>query len=212
MPGVSGFDEAAVVRKAAACSDSAFEALMGEQQPFLRITIAKYAENREDREDLQAEIIARLLDAGKKPLKAWRPIAPFAAYLCTIAARHCIRWSRRQSALRARELPQLGPPSAGRDPSGVIAELVAAPAACQPDVRVMHGELQRWVVEGLDGLRPRDRLVLKLRFMEGLNGPSIGRALGISDNAAKLAIFKALRRLERVLDETEPAMWEVALS
>jgi len=59
----------------------------------------------------------------------------------------------------------------------------------------------------MDRLSVRDRLVLKLRFAEGLSGPAIAEALSISHNAANLAVLKALRRLERILTTAAPEMW-----
>ena len=47
--------ETALVRKAAQCSNSAFEALLDRNGSRLRMTVAKYIENSDDREDRDAD-------------------------------------------------------------------------------------------------------------------------------------------------------------
>ena len=200
-------EEARLVRTAAACDDLAFGSLMDAQRQGLRLTVSKYARAREDQEDLESEITVKLLQDEKRVLRDWKPIAPFAAYLCTISIRHCLDWTRRISHLPGREMRALAP-SADHDPDDLLFEMLSAPAEEQPDRQLMAGEVQQTVSRGVKQLSERDQLVLRLRFGEGLKGVDVARVLGISSNAANLAVFKALRRLERTLDRDAPDLWQ----
>jgi len=200
--------ETALVRKAARCSNTAFETLLDRNGSRLRMTVAKYIENSDDREDVSAEIVAKLLDNRKAPLRAWKPIASFGAYLVTIGVRHCLKWRAKRHQLRSREQLRLGPASEERDPAEVIAEMVAAPVQTQPEHATLRRETEEWVREGMTELSPRDQVLLKLRFLEGLGTAEIGRCLRITPNNANVAVFRALRRLERVLDADGADVWE----
>jgi len=190
--------EAALVKLAARCNDAAFSALVERHRLLLRLTAKRFGETREDQEDLTQEVIARLLDRQKKALQDWRPVAPFAAYLTTIASRRGIRFAQERS-----RLPGRGPmalPEA-RDPieDGVIPGAVAPPSD-SPHHHLESAERAELVRRAVEQLSDRDRLLIRLRFFEGLDAVSISRVLGLSHGAARKAVFDALRRLERLLD------------
>jgi RNA polymerase sigma-70 factor, ECF subfamily len=71
-----------------------------------------------------------------------------------------------------------------------------------PSGRMLRAELRERVRTALDGLEPRDREVLVLRYLEQLATKDIAAVLGISEAAVKTRHRRALERLRRRLDET----------
>lgn len=54
----------------------------------------------------------------------------------------------------------------------------------------------------LDGLDPRDRLLVVLRHLAGLTSPEIAQALGMKPEAVRVRLHRAIRRIrERMSDE-----------
>ncbi len=196
-------EEDRLVQRAAQSDDEAFCILRDRYRQHLRVLVARYAPNPADADDMYAEIIARLLADNKRALRQWRPVAPFSAYLTAIAVRHCLSWlernSRRPSTV---ELHFADPETNERE---MLQEIIECDAAERPDRVLAQREQRVAIATALMELSERDRLVLALRFDQGMSGPEIGRALGISAGAARQRIFKALRRLNGVLSSGEDA-------
>lgn len=191
-------NETRLVELAASCDDEAFCALCDSYRQHLRVLVARYAPTRADREDIYAEIVARLLADRKRALRNWKPIAPFAAYLTTIAIRHCLNWLEQRS-----RTPSTLMLSAGADTDDLLEDLIAAGEEHNPEQVLARRECRQQMHEALLELSAGDRLVLALRFEQGMSGPEIGRALGITPGAARQRIFKALRRLGRIVRERD---------
>lgn len=194
-------DDAKLVRKAAACSDRAVEELMARHRRLTDLTIRRYADTPEDRSDLRQDVMVVLLERGKKALKAWRPIASFAAYMATIASRRGLRFAKTAARLRSRETPAL--PSDERELFAEVALQEITDDAPDPLQHLEDSERRAAIASAIVGLSERDRLVIRLRFFEELDGPGLGRVLGISHGAARKAIFDAVRRLREALGELD---------
>jgi RNA polymerase sigma-70 factor (ECF subfamily) len=69
-----------------------------------------------------------------------------------------------------------------------------------PSQRLLRDEEGRRLREVLDRLRPIDREVLVMCYLEELDFGEIAAALGISENAAKVRHFRALERVRKVLE------------
>jgi len=193
--------EELLIERAAGCDDDAFCELCDRYQHHLRGLIAHYAPTPADLDDIYAEIIAKLLANNKRALRNWKPVAPFVAYLTTIAVRHCLNWLERKSRdPRTIVLTSADPNTDGR---AMLQEVIAGDEQHLPD-RILAQRADRATMRrALMRLSDSDRLVLALRFDQGMTGPEIGRALGISSGAARQRIFKALRRLAKVLAERD---------
>ena len=201
-------DETSLVRMAAACSQEAFAALAERFHRLLRLIVMKYADVADDRDDLEADVVAKLLRNRKRALRVWRPRAPFGAYLLTIAARHCIQWAQRDGRLRFQRLGALpGQEEYAGDP---LEQMLPAPDSDDPALATEVSFQRQAVCEALARLSADDQLALALRFEEEMKSPAIGRFFHISPGAARQRVFKALRRLERVLAERSPEVFEPA--
>jgi RNA polymerase sigma-70 factor (ECF subfamily) len=97
-------------------------------------------------------------------------------------ARNAVRNSGRSVRRHARLVAKLG---AVRD----------VPAA-GPETQVVRRSESSRVLTALDGLRPADREVLRLRAWEGLSASQIADVLGLSLAAAEKRSARALQRLE----------------
>ena len=160
----------------------------------LRVLVARSPHSRRP-EDIYAEIVARLLMNASARCN-WKPIA-FAAY-STIAIRHCLNWLEQRS-----RTPSTLMLSAGADTDDLLEDLIAAGEEHNPEQVLARRECRQQMHEALLELSAGDRLVLALRFEQGMSGPEIGRALGITPGAARQRIFKALRRLGRIVRERD---------
>ena len=195
-------EEQKLVELAASCDDEAFCTLRDRYQQHLRVLVARYTPSSADREDLYAEIIGRLLADRKKVLREWKPIAPFAAYLTTIAVRHCLSWLDRVS--RRPHTVRLSANADDAEEHELLQALISGDESEQPEQMIARRERRDFMHQALMQLSDSDRLVLALRFEQSMSGPEIGRSLGISPGAARQRIFKALQRLGGVLGDHDP--------
>jgi RNA polymerase sigma factor (sigma-70 family) len=198
-------EEVKLIRTAAACDDQATVKLFRRFAGAIRHAIGRFASRPEDREDLHSEVVIRLLADDKRALRNWEPRAPFAAYASSVAAHHCIDWIRSEGKLPP---TQVDPAALGH---GSMIELLQAthpaPLDEEPEQVLTQSERRTMVAEGLAELSADDRLVLFLRYEQGMNGVEVAQALGLSHGAARQRIFRALRRLEQILED-EPAVFE----
>lgn len=192
--------ETELVQRAANCDDEAFCALRDRYARHLRMIIARYAADPEDREDLLSEITAKLLEDDRRVLRAWQPIAPFGAFLTAIAVRHCLAWLDRKNT-RSEHVARLQPAAEDADVADILERLIPADDKVQPEAAVIRRDRQETLHGFIMQLSDSDRLVLSLRFGEGMSGPAIARLLGISRGAARQRIYKALRRLAAIINQ-----------
>ena len=65
-----------------------------------------------------------------------------------------------------------------------------------PETQVVRRSESRRVLNALNGLRPAEREVLRLRAWEGLSASQIADVLGLSLHAAEKRLARAMKRLE----------------
>jgi RNA polymerase sigma-70 factor (ECF subfamily) len=102
--------------------------------------------------------------------------------------------AERRSVLR--ESPSL--PESNNDSYAELARYVAA-SSISPNRRAMQAELEAHVVDALHRLRPHDREILVLRYMEQLGVPEIASILGVSQTVVTSRHIRALQRLRRLV-------------
>ncbi len=89
------------------------------------------------------------------------------------------------------------------DSTGAAVHSVATDAptdAPGPDRLLFGDEVQRTVASTLDELSQQERTAFVLRHFEGQSIDEIGSSLGLSANAAKHSIFRAVQKLRRALE------------
>ena len=134
---------------------------------------------REEIDDLTHNVIVSLFDRDCRKLKMYegRNQASFATFVRVCATRLTLDHLR---ALGRR--PQIAPDQqSGDDARDVLAD--TPDAALGPEEQASISEdlltLRRLVAE----LSPREQLLVRLHFVEGLDIPDVARALGVSENA-----------------------------
>ncbi len=200
-------DETDLVRLAASCHDGAFCAIRDRYLTLLQRIVRKYSAETEQCEDLVADIVARLLMDRKHLLRKWEPVAPFAAYLTTIATRHCQAQTSKDKRHATPPLGTLrdGVPASATD---ALERLIPARDHDQPDAILDRAEARQLVGRAMATLSDRQRLLLVMRFKDGLDGRTMAATLGISHGAVRQRLLNALRNLESSLVEQAPDLFQ----
>lgn len=91
-------------------------------------------------------------------------------------------------------------------PSESTVELVGRIAASGTSVSVqlVRKEVQERLALGLEKLRPADREVLVLRYLEQLSVKDVAGIVGVSEGAVKVRCFRAVERLHALLEAENP--------
>jgi RNA polymerase sigma-70 factor, ECF subfamily len=160
-----------------AAASSSFDQLVGPWiEPGYRLAVAMLADPDEAQDAVQEAAINawRSLDRLREPEQARTWFLSIVANRCrSIARRHW--WTR------------------GRNP------LVASATSGPEDQIVRATDIAR----GMGRLAPDDRAALLLRFYLDLPVAHVGRALGISEAAARSRIYRAADRLRPALTEDD---------
>jgi RNA polymerase sigma-70 factor (ECF subfamily) len=137
-----------------------------------------------DVDEVVAEVFLALLRRERLLLRRYDPTFRVSTYLGVICRSEVGRWARRRGRAAAGALPldELAPASPAAGPSEALAERERAAALTQ-------------VREALQTLAPRDRLLLSMRFLEGLDYRAMGAALGLSPESVGQLLTRAKARL-----------------
>lgn len=158
---------------------TAFERLFATLAPALRAFFVRSVGNVSDAEDLVQTTLLKIHGARDR----WRRGERLRPWVFTIAARARSDWLRRRG--RALEDP-LGDEEVPSEPSAEAAE-------------PLDREREERVRSAIDSLTESQRTIVHLHRFEGLTFREIGKALGISEGAAKLRAFRAYEHLRRLL-------------
>lgn len=154
--------------------------------------------------DAYAWILERLHEDGARRLRSYNPDGPgrFTTWLVVVARRLSVDFLRHQGG-RTRDPEGRGTATAGWDFRRRLLVLAGDPVELDripgrdagPDAQLELNERHRLVSEVVGELDPLDRLLLALRFDDGLEAEQIARAMHLPTR------FHVYRRLNRVLDD-----------
>lgn len=154
--------------------------------PVWRFVVARVP-GRADAEDVTSDVFVRAL-------RGWQRYDPdrgtVGAWLGGIARRAVADWWRDHG----REVPVgvAGEPAGTTSTSGAIADL-----ATRVVERVAAGDVRRH----LHLLTDHERDAVALRFGAGLSSAEVGEALGVSDVAARMLVYRAVGKLRAVMPD-----------
>jgi RNA polymerase sigma-70 factor, ECF subfamily len=188
MPPATPADDQSLVERAREGDEDAFAALVRRYTPMLMRLARMYVPTDALAEDVVQETwvaVLRGLDRfeGRSAFKTW-------------LFRILVNRARTRAVREARSLPfsSLGPddedggpavdPDAFRDGGWVT------PPA-EPDAEVLAGELRGRLADIVDTLPERERTVILLRDVAGLDGPEVAEALGISEGNQRVILHRA---------------------
>ncbi len=183
-------DSVAVARVKAGDGD-AYRALVDRHSRSVFRLAYRMTGNEQDAEDVVQETFLR----AYKQLHRYEARASFGTWLYRIASNYSL------DLVRARKRhPQtvLETPEPGEEARNAVHSV--ASEAPGPD-RLLYGdEVQRTVASTLDQLSQQERTAFVLRHFEGQSIEEIGSSLGLSGNATKHSIFRAVQKLRRALE------------
>ncbi len=152
--------------------------------------------SEQDAEDMTQETFIRAFRA--LPRFEVREGASFEAWLYRIAVNAC------RSRMRRKWYQVLPWPSPAPD-------VVAEPEA-QPDRRVVKDERRNEILEAIDSLGEKHRLVVILRYYAGLTNEEIAQTLSIPSGTVRSRLHTARQRLKVVLADKEEEKEQFAVS
>jgi RNA polymerase sigma-70 factor (ECF subfamily) len=171
-------DEETLMEAYVAGDEGAFERLFRSLAPSVHAFFVRSVGRGAAADDLLQTTFLKLHGARA----SWRKGERLRPWVFTIAGRVRVDWLRRH----------------GRDEGGLEDEQVPDEAGDASDELEAHERADR-VRAALDALPEPQRVVVHLHRIEGLGFAEIGRALGISEGAAKLRAFRAYGRLRELL-------------
>jgi RNA polymerase sigma-70 factor (ECF subfamily) len=130
-----------------------------------------------DAEDLTSQTFLAALES----LPRYQEDGRFAAWLFSIARRKLAELYRRRPVL-------------------ALDELIIPSHDPDPLLGLEEQEQRAWLKSRLAGLREDERELLRLRFAARLPFEQIGALIGRSTQAAKMAVYRLLQRLEREVE------------
>ncbi len=169
---------------------AAFAALMERFRPRLTGFFRSLGAGPETAEDLLQETFIRLWQARAR----YRPLARFSTYLMEIARN---LWLNERDRIGRRPSEQT--PGPGGAPDAL--DLARADAATEPEEAALARERRRRILDAVDALPPKQRLVFVLSHFEGMRYREIAAALGIPEGTVKYRMHEAVHALRRALED-----------
>jgi RNA polymerase sigma-70 factor (ECF subfamily) len=177
-------------------------ALAGDGDGF-RILVERYSRgvfrlayrmtsNEFDAEDVVQETFLR----AHRQLTQYESRSSFSTWLYRIAANYSldlVRARKRHAETAIDETPA----NQGAPDDAIHALPASSPG---PDRLLFSDQVQKCVASTLDELSQQERTAFVLRHFEGQSIEEISAALGLSANAAKHSIFRAVQKLRRALE------------
>jgi len=155
----------------------AFETLVVRHQATAWNTAYRFLGDASEAEDLAQEAFLKIFNAAAR----YEPTAKFRTYLCRVVSRLCLDHVQKKKPRYGPDLPEVadGRPSA-------------------TDLMTLR-ERERDVRQALDCLPGNQRLVVLLRYFEGLSYADIAGALETTPKAVERLLARARAALERRL-------------
>jgi RNA polymerase sigma-70 factor (ECF subfamily) len=185
-----------LIRRCQRGDELAIGALIRRYQNYVFRLCFLVMRSEQDAEDMTQETFIRAFRA--LPRFEVREGASFEAWLYRIAVNAC------RSRMRRKWYQVLPWPSPAPD-------VVAEPEA-QPDRRVIKDERRNEILEAIDSLGEKHRLVVILRYYAGLSNEEIAQTLSIPSGTVRSRLHTARQRLKAVLADNEEENEQLAVS
>jgi RNA polymerase sigma-70 factor (ECF subfamily) len=154
--------------------------------------------NSHEAEDIVQETFLR----AYKQLRRFDGRAAFGTWIHRIAVNCSLDLIRARK--RRQESSPLGTKDMGSDDRGDDRMLLNVPSADpSPERSLQSAQIRELLAAAMQELSDMERCAFTLRHHDGLGIEEISKTLGVQPNAAKHSIFRALKKLRRVL---EPAL------
>ncbi len=182
-------EDEALIAAALAGSPHAWEKLVKRYESRVFNQGLRLMGNPSDAMDLLQEVFLGVY----RNLHRFRGDAKFSSWLFRIAHNKAIDLSRRKRLLAGT------PPNA----EGEADPLEGLPADRQqePDISLMHSELNQRIIKRLSQLPLAQRLVVELKVFQSMTFEEIADMQDISENTAKTRFYAALKKLKQTTED-----------
>ena len=178
--------EADCIRETQQGRPEAFNPLVSRYAPRIRAYLYRMVRNREEAEDLTQETFIKAF----KNLSRFNAERPFRSWLYTIATNTGL------NALRSRKR---------RGTSVELdAERVPSPESVKERPRSHEMGREEALERALGQLSDRAARLVALHYQEGFSLAEAGTMMGLSENAAKVAVCRARKQLRKIMLEGNP--------
>jgi RNA polymerase sigma-70 factor (ECF subfamily) len=150
-----------------------------------RDRVARFATGRLGNAEKAEDVTSETFEAMLRNLRNYRPGTDFEAWLFTIAHRRVSDHFRRLGRRREVELDES-----------------AEPASAGPEDQLVAAEDRAEVARAFRELRVDQQEVLSLRVLAGLSAAQVGKVLGKSEGAVRVAQHRALTSLRELMGVT----------
>jgi len=182
-------DSRDLISRAALGDDAAFEALLFRHQRMVFGTALRLLRDPDDARDAAQEAFLKL----HRHLRSLDPDRAVAAWLYRVTVNACHDVARkRRKAQQHVDLERAG-------------ELAANTAQEHPDRKIAASEQRRLLQAALAVLPQKERFVIVLRDVEGLETDEVARVLGISEGTVRSHLSRGRLRLRRLIERLRDA-------
>ena len=183
------YEDEALIAAAVAGSPHAWEKLVKRYESRVFNQGLRLMGNPSDAMDLLQEVFLGVY----RNLHRFRGDAKFSSWLFRIAHNKAIDLSRRKRLLAGMPL------NAEREADPL--ESLLADRQQEPEISLMHSELNRQIVERLSQLPLAQRLVVELKVFQSMTFEEIADMQDISENTAKTRFYAALKKLKQTTED-----------
>lgn len=177
------------IRRSGQGDSDAYRRLIERHQEYVGKLLWRFSRDRQVHEELVQDVFVE----AYMSLRSYRGKAPFAHWLSRIATRVGYRYWKQTARQRKTESFTLEEWDQVPDESSHETDPVEAASL----VHRLLGQLQ-----------PRDRLVLTLRYLDGLDVEKTAQRTGWTKSMVKVQTWRAKKRLKKLLEQTEREVQE----
>lgn len=182
-----GAETEALIRRYQSGDELAIAPLVRRYQNYVYRLCCLIMRNEQDAEDMTQETFIRAFRA--LPRFEIREGTSFEAWLYRIAVNRC------RSRMRRKWYQVLPWPSP--------APQLIANAEVQPEYAVLQGERRNEILQAINSLGEKHRLVVILRYYAGFSNEEIARTLGIPSGTVRSRLHTARQRLKGMLADSQ---------
>jgi len=169
-------DEQLMLRVAEGDLDAFNEIVCRHQHTAWR-TAYRFLGDAAEAEDIAQEAFLRILDASPR----YKPSAAFSTYLYRVVTRLCIDNTRKKRPVFTDSLPEIADPSP------------------EPATELIQQNRDALIRRALDALPSRQRMVVILKYYEGLSYGDIAQAMGTTIKAVEGLLGRVRKNLQKHL-------------
>src|SRR6266704_578690 len=173
-------DDRALIERAQAGDREAFEAL-----------VHRYAR------DVYQEAFLKIY----KNLQRFRFECSFYTWMYRVVTNVCLDHLRRRSSRPEDQAPELASDHREEGITDFFERQREHRATLDPERRLLGKEIQARLLQAMQRLSPRERIVFEMKHYQGLKLRAIGEALGTTEETVKNSLFRATRKLRSQLGE-----------